>query len=361
MPLLISRLYNFVNDKNNGIAITSSRVDAELNQLVSSMNQSVIISASAPSSPINGEIWVDSTNKFVKQYRNAEWVIMGVVHYGTVMATPQSGDIWIDNSGSEVVINYRNKANTAWIVILDANTAGGNAVTTGDIIPSGASTRAGCLLCDGSAVSRSTYAALFTAIGTNFGVGDGSTTFNVPNLPGRTLIGAGTGISIGTISNVNTGTDQLTITANNSVYTGSLINYVSTGSAIGGLTSGVNYYAIRISSTIIQLATTLANALAGTAIDLTSGGSGTQTVSITLTTRSVGDQVGEETHASTISEMAAHTHVENTNTGGTVGSGQPVASNNGSPSTGGITASTGGSGAHNNIQPSLAVNWFIKT
>lgn len=47
----------------------------------------------------------------------------------------------------------------------------------------------GYLLCDGSAVSRTTYSKLFTAIGTTYGSGDGSTTFNVPNLKGRNLIG----------------------------------------------------------------------------------------------------------------------------------------------------------------------------
>jgi len=40
----------------------------------------------------------------------------------------------------------------------------------------------GYLVCDGSAVSRSTYATLYTAIGTTYGVGDGSTTFNLPSL-----------------------------------------------------------------------------------------------------------------------------------------------------------------------------------
>ena len=43
----------------------------------------------------------------------------------------------------------------------------------------------GWLICDGSAVSRSTYAALFSAIGTAFGVGNGSTTFNLPNTLGQ--------------------------------------------------------------------------------------------------------------------------------------------------------------------------------
>ena len=47
----------------------------------------------------------------------------------------------------------------------------------------------GYLLCDGSAVSRSEYADLFAAIGTVYGAGDGSTTFNVPDLSGRVIIG----------------------------------------------------------------------------------------------------------------------------------------------------------------------------
>lgn len=47
----------------------------------------------------------------------------------------------------------------------------------------------GWLLCEGQAVSRSTYSTLFAKIGTAYGVGDGSTTFNLPNLAGRLPIG----------------------------------------------------------------------------------------------------------------------------------------------------------------------------
>lgn len=47
----------------------------------------------------------------------------------------------------------------------------------------------GYLLCDGSAVSRADYATLFGVIGTTYGAGDGSTTFNVPDLSGRVVIG----------------------------------------------------------------------------------------------------------------------------------------------------------------------------
>ena len=48
---------------------------------------------------------------------------------------------------------------------------------------------AGFLKCSGQAVSRTTYAALFTAIGTLYGVGDGSTTFNLPDLRGEFIRG----------------------------------------------------------------------------------------------------------------------------------------------------------------------------
>ena len=49
----------------------------------------------------------------------------------------------------------------------------------------GSTAPSGWLLCGGQAVSRSTYATLFTAIGTTYGTGDGSTTFNLPDLRGR--------------------------------------------------------------------------------------------------------------------------------------------------------------------------------
>ena len=56
----------------------------------------------------------------------------------------------------------------------------------------GSSIPEGWLLCNGSAISRVTYSALFSIIQTNFGGGDGSTTFNLPNYQGAFLRGAGT-------------------------------------------------------------------------------------------------------------------------------------------------------------------------
>ena len=60
----------------------------------------------------------------------------------------------------------------------------------GTLIPSFATSMAGCLLGNGAAVSRTTYKELFALFGTKFGAGDGSTTFNLPDFRDRTLWGA---------------------------------------------------------------------------------------------------------------------------------------------------------------------------
>lgn len=61
---------------------------------------------------------------------------------------------------------------------------------TGVTVPYlGSAAPTGWLLCFGQAVSRSTYAALFAVVGTTYGVGDGSTTFNLPDMRGRSVFG----------------------------------------------------------------------------------------------------------------------------------------------------------------------------
>jgi len=63
-------------------------------------------------------------------------------------------------------------------------------VPVGTILPFASSIiPSGFLLCDGSEVSRTTYSELFNVIGTTYGSGNGSTTFNLPNLKGRVLVG----------------------------------------------------------------------------------------------------------------------------------------------------------------------------
>ena len=59
----------------------------------------------------------------------------------------------------------------------------------------GASAPSGYLLCDGSAVSRTTYSALFAALDTTYGAGNGTTTFNLPNLQNRIPVGKGADVA----------------------------------------------------------------------------------------------------------------------------------------------------------------------
>jgi microcystin-dependent protein len=95
------------------------------------------------------------------------------------------------------VVNVRNLLNR--IVALEnlVGTPGGGGGGAGATIIgevkgyAGAALPTGWLWCDGAALSRTTYADLFLAIGTAYGAGDGSTTFNVPNMQGRTAVGPG--------------------------------------------------------------------------------------------------------------------------------------------------------------------------
>lgn len=73
------------------------------------------------------------------------------------------------------------------LIINDSSPIGAIQAYGGDTAPDG------WLICDGSLVSRTTYSELFDVIGETYGAGDGSTTFNLPDLKGRAIIGEGTG------------------------------------------------------------------------------------------------------------------------------------------------------------------------
>ena len=92
------------------------------------------------------------------------------------------------------------------LVVAGNETVSGNLTVTGtsNIVPAGSlmmwptgSAPAGYLLCNGTAVSRSTYATLFSVVGTTFGAGDGSTTFNLPNYTNRVPYGTTVGATGG--------------------------------------------------------------------------------------------------------------------------------------------------------------------
>jgi microcystin-dependent protein len=220
----------------------------------------------------------------------------------------------------------------------------------------GASAPTGWLLCDGSAVSRVTYPALFALLGTKYGAGDGSTTFNVPDLRSSVPVGFGQKIKTFTFdgaSAVDPSTDQITVASNDFLHTGTAV--VLSGTSLPtGLSAGT-YYVIRVSATIIKLASTVANAVDGTAINITADGSDTCTLTLTFTSRDRGDQGGQEAVALTVSQIPSHSHAGAVGGGGSSGS-SPEGGNDANISGG----STGGSGAHNNMPPYVTVNYIIK-
>lgn len=195
-------------------------------------------------------------------------------------------------------------------------TAAGGMAPTGVVLPfAGSSAPTGWLLCFGQAVSRTTFAALFAVLGTTYGAGNGTTTFNLPDLRGR----------------VAAGEDDMGGTAANRLTTaGSGVN----GSALGA-----------------------------------AGGAETHTLSSA--------QIPSHTHTASTDTAAAHTHsgivtgtgsVNNiTNTaGGSAIAGAVNAAGN--TAAGGahshvvtVNANTGGDGAHNNTQPTIILSYIIKT
>ena len=129
------------------------------------------------------------------------------------------------SNNSALKISFSNTSN---VVQMNGNlTINGNLNVTGTLTSGGSSDTnmfvgmvayfsistipSGWLACDGQAVSRTTYSALFTRIGTIWGVGDGSTTFNLPDLRGEFIrcFDNGRGIDSGrTFGSLQTGTIQ---------------------------------------------------------------------------------------------------------------------------------------------------------
>lgn len=227
---------------------------------------------------------------------------------------------------------------------------------TGMILPYASSTPpAGFLNCDGSAVSRTTYAALFAVTSTNYGVGDGTTTFNLPNLLGRVPVGYASVAPTKVLTFASRSSNVITITgidnhAQNQLQTGQTVLYTSSGTNITGLTSGNSYFVIRVAYNQFSLAASLGDANYGTAIALSSDGSGTQTFTVTYTARPLGQNGGTETQTSVASHY--HTGVQAT------GSGTSGWSSSGNRNP--LTGETG-SATPNNIPPFTVVNYIIKT
>lgn len=123
----------------------------------------------------------------------------------------------------------------------------GGVTPTGQITGFGSLTvPIGWLVCDGSAIDRTVYAALFSVIGTTFGAGNGTTTFNIPDGRNRFLIGAGTaalgstgGAATVTLSTANLPAHSHTISDPGHNHSDlAQASNVTTGSSAGGVTTG---------------------------------------------------------------------------------------------------------------------------
>lgn len=252
----------------------------------------------------------------------------------------------------DVKLTLKTAADTSWVLMNDG--------TIGDA-SSGATTRA-----------NADTSALFTLLWTNVvdqwapvSTGRGGSasadfaahkTIALPKTLGRALAGYGVGTTqeVTTTSSAN----GFTTLANNTKW---VTGMAVVATAISGYTTtavnSTTYYVVRISSTNIRLATTLA--LAQTLNpDITVSGSGSATFTYTFTSRAIGEQAGEEAHAQNVNELLAHTHnlLAQIDTTGTV-----VTSKAGSSGVTSVTTqSAGGNVAMNLVQPTAYLNVMVK-
>jgi microcystin-dependent protein len=116
-------------------------------------------------------------------------------------------------------------------------------LNTGIVIPwSAASIPSGFLECNGQAVSRSTYANLFAVISTTYGIGDGTTTFNVPDLTDRTVVNKSNTKSLAQTGGANTVTKTGNLSgtvANTTLSTAEIPSHSHTGQGASGGMAGM--------------------------------------------------------------------------------------------------------------------------
>lgn len=196
----------------------------------------------------------------------------------------------------------------------------------------GSSAPSGWIVCDGSAVSRTnaTYGRLFAAIGTTYGVGDGSTTFNLPNLKGRVPVG---------FDSTQTEFDTLG-------ETGGAKTHALTSAEMPSHThvQDAHTHVQNAHNHVIYMSTSSAGAHSHTyTYDNTTGGTRQSGASYTITSSS--------TSTGTTSTHNGHTH-------DVIGYSLDATATNQNATA--INQNTGGGGAHNNLQPYITVNYIIK-
>ena len=163
---------------------TETPIDADaLNNIEDGIEEShniqlLAVTNTAPSECAEGDKYFDITTKLI-------YTATGTDTWGETGETPIYDILYIVLD-EQTTYTY----NGTDLVSVGGGAGGGGSLPTGSITMfAGLSAPNGYLLCDGSAISRTTYSALFNAIGTAYGAGDGSTTFNLPNLNGKVPVG----------------------------------------------------------------------------------------------------------------------------------------------------------------------------
>jgi microcystin-dependent protein len=176
--------YTPVNKAGDTVVGSVSHTVDTVSGTPSAWNQGVVVQTTAASAANDGYIPAIS---FVRPGQNGRMV--GLAVDGRLRTIDQAGVVGylLDSVHQVDTASYQDKSVTlAKLADSLVNTLIPSGITS---MFSGPTPPAGWLVCDGSAVSRTTYAKLFTAIGTVWGAGDNISTFNLPDLRGRAPIG----------------------------------------------------------------------------------------------------------------------------------------------------------------------------
>ena len=153
---------------------------------------------SAPAVKVAYQPWVDTSSdpSVWKIWTGSAWLTVGVLDpagfkVGGITAIANGGTSATTATGALTALLPSQTGNSGKALITDGSvTSWGTASAAGEIAYFAMNTPpSGYLKANGAAISRSTYSALFAAIGTTFGAGNGSTTFNVPDLRGEFIRG----------------------------------------------------------------------------------------------------------------------------------------------------------------------------
>jgi hypothetical protein len=183
-----------------------------------------------------------------------------------------------------------------------ANAGGYEIIPTGTIVAYGGATApAGWLLCDAAAVSRTTYARLFAIIGTGFGIGDGTTTFNVPEMRDRLTLGKGT-------NNATLGATGTAAAASGTITSSNITGVLTVASTTGTGTTGPGSTGTGNTGTGTS-GGTVATIPAAT-YNTGTGTTGSTTQTITVGTVSVAASAKDSSLATVVNSVntAGHTH-----------------------------------------------------